>query len=681
MAPERTGMRNSALASAAALTSVALLGQSAGAAQADEGPSREEVSRRVSSLYDRAETDTGTFNATRASSTGPRNRAGAPPASGRDGDGGRGSAALDEVARQWFDVARSKLGPTVPAVLPKDRTPERSAPARSARPSGGDGAREISGRTVLGLPAGSGAPVAELTAGTARPAAMGELTAGPVAALPAPATPAHESGAALALPAPAAAQPETDQRSPLRASKERSRRKLAQARELLSTRAGRTTPALEAPAAAPAPFPPAAQTRWDALEAQSPADLTTVPPGTTAPTDTSFGSGAEPSAPQSFAAPDTGFAGAGQTGSFPPVGQTGSYPAVGQTGSYPAVGQTGSFPMVDQTGSFPAVAQTGSFPAVAQIGSFPAVDQTGGFPAVTQTGGFPTVTQAEGFPTAPQSGSYPTIGQTGSFPAAAQTGAYAAVDQTGGIPTVAQTGSYPTASQTGSFPMVDQTGDFPAGTRTGGLPTAPQTESYPAVDQTGGIPTVAQTGGYPMAAQTGSFPMVDQTGGFPVVDPTGGFPVVDQTGGYQTGSFPAVAQTGSYPAAAPAPAAPAASAAASRDSRAVRALEFARAQVGKPCVWGTTGPNTFDGPGLTQAAWKAAGIALPRTAQEQATAGQGVALTHLEPGDLVLFHAGHVGVYSGNGMMIHAPGPGTVIREESIQYAGEAAIHSAIRPA
>ncbi|MFJ3283838.1 C40 family peptidase [Streptomyces sp. NPDC086669] len=595
MAPERTGMRNSALASAAALTSVALLGQSAGAAQADEGPSREEVSRRVSSLYDRAETDTGTFNATRASSTGPRNRAGAPPASGRDGDGGRGSAALDEVARQWFDVARSKLGPTVPAVLPKDRTPERSAPARSARPSGGDGAREISGRTALELPAGSGAPVAELTAGTARPASMGELTAGPVAALPAAATPARESGAALALPAPAAAQPETDQRSPLRASKERSQRKLAQARELLSARAGRTTPALEAPAAAPAPFPPAAQTRWDALEAQSPADLTTVPPGTTAPADTSFGSGAESSAPQSFAAPDTGFAGAGQTGSFPAVGQTGSYPAVGQTGSYPAVGQTGSFPMVDQTGSFPAVAQTGSFPAV---------DQTGGFPAVTQTGGFPAVTQAEGFPTAPQSGSYPTIGQTGSFPAAAQTGAYA------------------------------------------------------AVDQTGGIPTVAQTGGYPMAAQTGSFPMVDQTG-----------------------SFPAVAQTGSYPAAAPAPAAPAAPAAASRDSRAVRALEFARAQVGKPCVWGTTGPNTFDGPGLTQAAWKAAGIALPRTAQEQATAGQGVALTHLEPGDLVLFHAGHVGVYSGNGMMIHAPGPGTVIREESIQYAGEAAIHSAIRPA
>ena len=625
MAPERTGMRNSALASAAALTSVALLGQSAGAAQADEGPSREEVSRRVSSLYDRAETDTGTFNATRASSTGPRNRAGAPAASGRDGDGGRGSAALDEVARQWFDVARSKLGPTVPAVLPKDRMPERSAPARSPRPSGGDGAREMSGRSApLELTAGSGAPVAELPAGTARPAPLGELTAGPVAALPAAATPAGASGSALALPTPAPAQPEADQRSTLRAGKERSQHKLAQARELLSTRAGRTTPALEAPAAAPAQapaaasaqFPPAAQTRWDALEAQSPADLTTVPPGTTAHPDTSFGPGAEPGAPPAYAAPDTGFAGAGQTGSFP------------------AVGQTGSFPVVDQTGSFPAVAQTGSFPAVAQTGSFPGVDQTGGFPAVTQTGGFPSV------------------GQTGSFPAVRQTGSFPMADQN-------QTGAYPAAAaQTGAYTAA------PA-----------QTGAYPAVDQTGGIPAAAQTGSYPMAAQTGSYPVVDQTGGFPAVAQTGtgALPTTPQTG-----SFPAAAQTGTRPAAAPAPAAPVA---APQDSRAVRALEFARAQIGKPCVWGTTGPTTFDGPGLTQAAWKAAGIALPRTAQEQATAGQGVALTHLEPGDLVLYHAGHVGIYSGNGMMIHAPGPGTVVREESIQYAGEAAIHSAIRPA
>ena len=551
MAPERTGMRNSALASAAALTSVALLGQSAGAAQADEGPSREEVSRRVSSLYDRAETDTGTFNATRASSTGPRKRAGSPAASGRDGDGGRGAAPLDDVARQWFDVARSKLGPTVPATLPKDRMPERpAAPARGARPSGGgEGAREISGRTALELPAGSGAPVAELTSGASRSAAVGELTAGPVAALPA----GGEAGGALALPAAPAAssapvvQPEVDQRASLRTTKERSQRKLAQARELLSAYTGRSvaaieTPAAAVPAAAPAPAsaPASAQNQWDALEAQSPADLMTVPPGSTAWTGQSSeasaataayltatpSSGPELSAPQGYGVPDAGF-------SAVAAAQTGSFPAVSQTGSFPVVDQTGGFPMVDQTGSFPAVSQTGSFPAVGQTGGFPAVDQTGSYPAVAQTGG-----------------------------------------------------------------------------------------------------------------------------------------------------FPAVDQTGSFASVAPAPAAaPAATPAAPQDSRALRALEFARAQIGKPCVWGTTGPNTYDGPGLTQAAWKAAGIALPRTAQEQATAGQGVALTHLEPGDLVLYHAGHVGIYSGNGMMIHAPGPGTVIREESIHYAGEDAIHSAIRPA
>ncbi|MFF4884139.1 C40 family peptidase [Streptomyces nigra] len=552
MAPERTGMRNSALASAAALTSVALLGQSAGAAQADEGPSREEVSRRVSSLYDRAETDTGTFNATRASSTGPRKRAGSPAASGRDGDGGRGAAPLDDVARQWFDVARSKLGPTVPATLPKDRMPERpAAPARGARPSGGgEGAREISGRTALALPAGSGAPVAELTSGASRSAAVGELTAGPVAALPA----GGEAGGALALPAAPAAssapvvQPEVDQRASLRTTKERNQRKLALARELLSAYTGRSMAAIEAPAAAvpaAAPAPASAQNQWDALEAQSPADLMTVPPGSTAWTGHSSeasaataayltatpGSGPELSAPQGYGVPDAGFsaATAAQTGSFPAVTQTGSFPVVDQTGGFPVVDQTGGFPMVDQTGSFPAISQTGSFPAVGQTGGFPAVDQTGSYPAVAQTGGFP------------------------------------------------------------------------------------------AVDQTGSFPSVA-------------------------------------------------------PAPAAAPAAP-------QDSRALRALEFARAQIGKPCVWGTTGPNTYDGPGLTQAAWKAAGIALPRTAQEQATAGQGVALTHLEPGDLVLYHAGHVGIYSGNGMMIHAPGPGTVIREESIHYAGEDAIHSAIRPA
>ncbi len=68
---------------------------------------------------------------------------------------------------------------------------------------------------------------------------------------------------------------------------------------------------------------------------------------------------------------------------------------------------------------------------------------------------------------------------------------------------------------------------------------------------------------------------------------------------------------------------------------------------------------------------------------DQATAGMAVPLSDIRLGDLILFHGhvGHVGIYSGNGMMVHAPSPGAAIREESIHWAGEPAIHSVIRPA
>nr|WP_112474156.1 LacI family DNA-binding transcriptional regulator [Streptomyces sp. ST1020] len=79
----------------------------------------------------------------------------------------------------------------------------------------------------------------------------------------------------------------------------------------------------------------------------------------------------------------------------------------------------------------------------------------------------------------------------------------------------------------------------------------------------------------------------------------------------------------------------------------------------------------------------AAPVPLPRTAAEQAQAGTAVDVTTLQPGDLVFFFDGlsHTGVYTGNGMMIHAPGPGAFIREESIAHAGESALRGAIRPA
>ena len=118
-------------------------------------------------------------------------------------------------------------------------------------------------------------------------------------------------------------------------------------------------------------------------------------------------------------------------------------------------------------------------------------------------------------------------------------------------------------------------------------------------------------------------------------------------------------------------------------SRADRAVSFARAQIGRPCLWGGVGPESYDNAGLTQAAWKAAGVALPRSTHEQASIGTVVPLAESRPGDLIFFNDNfsHVGLYTGNGMMVHAPGPGAVIREESVHYAGEAAIRIAVRPA
>ncbi|MET8942220.1 NlpC/P60 family protein [Streptomyces sp. NPDC004542] len=118
-------------------------------------------------------------------------------------------------------------------------------------------------------------------------------------------------------------------------------------------------------------------------------------------------------------------------------------------------------------------------------------------------------------------------------------------------------------------------------------------------------------------------------------------------------------------------------------TKAEKAIAFARAQIGKPYVWGATGPDSYDCSGLTQAAWKAAGVSLPRTTYDQVDVGTTVSLADAQPGDLIFFYddVSHVGVYIGNGMMIHAPKPGAYVREESIYYAGESIIHSVVRPA
>ncbi|WP_405618100.1 NlpC/P60 family protein [Streptomyces sp. NBC_00076] len=122
---------------------------------------------------------------------------------------------------------------------------------------------------------------------------------------------------------------------------------------------------------------------------------------------------------------------------------------------------------------------------------------------------------------------------------------------------------------------------------------------------------------------------------------------------------------------------------ASYATKAEKALAFARAQIGKPYVWGATGPDSYDCSGLTQAAWKAAGVDIPRVTYDQVNAGTTVSLSAAQPGDLVFFYddISHVGMYIGNGMMIHAPKPGAYVREESIYYDGESSIYRVVRPA
>lgn len=115
-------------------------------------------------------------------------------------------------------------------------------------------------------------------------------------------------------------------------------------------------------------------------------------------------------------------------------------------------------------------------------------------------------------------------------------------------------------------------------------------------------------------------------------------------------------------------------------ARAAQAVAFAYRAIGLPYVWGATGPGSYDCSGLTQAAWRAAGVSLPRTTYTQINAGTRVAESELRPGDLVFFYSGisHVGLYIGHGEMIHAPHPGAPIRIAPIS---EMPFAGATRPA
>ncbi|MDX3384582.1 NlpC/P60 family protein [Streptomyces niveiscabiei] len=111
-------------------------------------------------------------------------------------------------------------------------------------------------------------------------------------------------------------------------------------------------------------------------------------------------------------------------------------------------------------------------------------------------------------------------------------------------------------------------------------------------------------------------------------------------------------------------AAPSGTRAQAPNSRARAAISYAYAKLGSPYVWGATGPDAFDCSGLIQAAYRSAGLALPRTTYAQIGAGQRVSRSQLLPGDLVFFYSGisHVGLYIGDGQMIHAPNPSSPVR-------------------
>ena len=103
-------------------------------------------------------------------------------------------------------------------------------------------------------------------------------------------------------------------------------------------------------------------------------------------------------------------------------------------------------------------------------------------------------------------------------------------------------------------------------------------------------------------------------------------------------------------------------------------VETARKYLGVPYVYGGTSPSGFDCSGLVQYVFKECGYDLPRVADDQIQQGEAISWENLQPGDLVGFasspggtYASHIGIYSGNYMMIHAPHTGDVVKEASIE--------------
>jgi peptidoglycan DL-endopeptidase CwlO len=117
-------------------------------------------------------------------------------------------------------------------------------------------------------------------------------------------------------------------------------------------------------------------------------------------------------------------------------------------------------------------------------------------------------------------------------------------------------------------------------------------------------------------------------------------------------------------------------------SQADQAVAFAYDQLGKPYVYGATGPDSYDCSGLVQAAWTAAGVSIPRTTYEQWASLPHIPLSDLEVGDLILYNGeSHVAMYVGDGYIIDAPHTGAYVEKipESTSWYADSA-DGAVRP-
>ncbi|GGW71264.1 hypothetical protein GCM10010503_55840 [Streptomyces lucensis JCM 4490] len=654
--------------------------------------SRDEVRQRIDSLYEQAENATGNFNATRAMAARTRSR-GVPLAKRR---GRRPDPALDEVARQWFDAARAKLGPTVPAVLPADRQPDGPAAPPRSREGWWSGLPD-GGRELLGLPSGGretpalpGGARAALEPGPAgrRPEALergadrpvAELTAGPAADAAGRSWPAREDDRTTPPGAPG--------------------------RELPQGAAESTGLALTGPAGAGAPAPGMGAPAVSAgggmrgTPGSGTPGSTPGPPGLGGPGQAPGPAGAAVPAPgQDPVAPGTpeslGLGTPGPTARFAALDGLRSAPqpagaGLPQLAAEPGTtwssgewalpgapgplglgvpGTTTQFPAPD--GLVPASATTAAVmpqQATESRGVVATGPETAGFGAYGSATGVPESRVAEAV--APGFGTAEAVAPgfaEAALPSVATlpTAQPAPVRGPRTLPGSAAAGRpSPADLKDGNRRRITAAGDLLS--RYAAQLAAPSTGVQPAV------PLVAQG-----AQATGQWQQPQwATPGVPVTAaPAPATPTAPAVPGAATSAAPTTG-TGSLPLPLPASGSP-------RAVRAAKAIAFARAQLGKPCVWGATGPDSYDCSSLTQAAWKAAGVSLPRAAHRQALAGSPVTLAGLEPGDLVLFFDDdrHVGLHVGDGMMVHAPGPGSSIREESIYGAGEAAIHRIVRPA